>query len=239
MLHKTRGIVCKTLKYSDTSIITHIYTEKLGLQSYIVRGVRSAKSKGKAALYQHGNLLDLVVYHKESASLQNVSEANLAHMYTSTPFDVVKSALLIFYLEVLNKVLQEQEENEGLFDFLFEQFIHLDEMEKVAPNHHIWFLLALSKYLGFYPASGEGVFFDLQGGVFTHSVPGHGAYLPSGIASVLKKSISPELKNYDQLQINTAERKQLLHSLLDYYRLHLHHFSEIKSVQVLESLFQR
>lgn len=118
MLHKTRGIVCKTLKYSDTSIITHIYTEKLGLQSYIVRGVRSAKSKGKAALYQHGNLLDLVVYHKESASLQNVSEANLAHMYTSTPFDVVKSALLIFYLEVLNKVLQEQEENEGLFDFL-------------------------------------------------------------------------------------------------------------------------
>jgi len=52
MLHKIRGIVIKYIKYGDTSIIVNIFTEAFGLQTYIVNGARSKKSKGKIALYQ-------------------------------------------------------------------------------------------------------------------------------------------------------------------------------------------
>ena len=45
MLEKTEGIVLNYLKYRDTSIIVRIYTRKYGLQSYIVNGIRSQKSK--------------------------------------------------------------------------------------------------------------------------------------------------------------------------------------------------
>ncbi len=36
MLIKTRGIVLSYLKYRETSIIARVYTERLGVQSYVV-----------------------------------------------------------------------------------------------------------------------------------------------------------------------------------------------------------
>ena len=47
MRYKTYGIVLSNIKYRETSIIVRILTEKFGLQTYIVNGVRSAKAKGK------------------------------------------------------------------------------------------------------------------------------------------------------------------------------------------------
>lgn len=130
MLHKTRAIVFKVTKYSESSVIIKAYTELFGLQSYIINGVRSAKGKSKAALYQHGNLLEMVVYHKQEAGLLRISECGFAHVYENLPFNIVKSSLLIFYLEILNKIVKEQETNDPLFDFLFEIFIELDQTEK-------------------------------------------------------------------------------------------------------------
>jgi DNA repair protein RecO (recombination protein O) len=74
MLQKTSGIVLGFLRYGDSSIITRVYTEEYGLQSYIVNGVRSAKAKNKISLYQPLTLLDLVVYHKENKDLKRISE---------------------------------------------------------------------------------------------------------------------------------------------------------------------
>src|SRR5580700_1042763 len=49
MIHKTKGIVLRTVKYGETSVIVSIYTELFGLQSYIINGIRtSSKKKGSA-----------------------------------------------------------------------------------------------------------------------------------------------------------------------------------------------
>lgn len=239
MLHKTRGIVFKTVKYSETSIITTIYTEKFGNQTYIISGVRSSKSKSKAALYRHGNLLELVVYHKETGNIMRISEAKFAHAYLEIPFQIIKSSLLLFYIELLNKTLKEHEQNEELFDFLFEIFIALDETDRPTANHHIWFLLALSKYLGFYPASDEGSYFDLREGVFVRTMPVHMNFIPEGLSKKLRNIIDPELINYDQIQLSGGERKQLLHYLLQYYKLHVAEFGEMHSLNILEELFKK
>ena len=83
MIHKTKGVVLKTVKYGETSVIVTIYTELFGLQSYIVNGVRksSKKGPGKANLFQPANLLDLVVYHNELHNLQRIKEFKWAHIY--------------------------------------------------------------------------------------------------------------------------------------------------------------
>ena len=65
MIQQTKGIVLSSIKYAESSIICRIYTESLGLQSYIVNGVR--KKKGKNTYYQPLNILDLEVYHKEKS----------------------------------------------------------------------------------------------------------------------------------------------------------------------------
>src|SRR3970282_1036496 len=41
MIHKTKGIVFRFVRFRESSIIVTIFTELFGLQSYIVNGARS------------------------------------------------------------------------------------------------------------------------------------------------------------------------------------------------------
>ena len=61
MNHTTHGIILRTVKYGETSIIASVFTEIFGVQSYIVNGVRvsSKKGAGKANLFQPAAILDL------------------------------------------------------------------------------------------------------------------------------------------------------------------------------------
>ena len=63
MTHKTKGIVLRTIKYGETSVVVTIFTELFGIQTYMVNGVRTTeKSSAKANYFQPGAILDLVVY---------------------------------------------------------------------------------------------------------------------------------------------------------------------------------
>ena len=44
-LHKTKGIVLRSVKYGETSIIVTIFTELFGVQSYLVNGIRTSSKK--------------------------------------------------------------------------------------------------------------------------------------------------------------------------------------------------
>ena len=77
MIKKTGGIVLGSIKYKDTSLIVKIFTRELGLKSYLINGVRVQGKGSKSALYQPLTLLDLVVYDKENASLQRISDAKI------------------------------------------------------------------------------------------------------------------------------------------------------------------
>ncbi len=82
MLIKTRGIVLSYLKYRETSIIARIYTERLGVQSYVVNGVRKAKPPGRIALFQPFTLLELVAYvARGSGGLTRLSEFRCAEPF--------------------------------------------------------------------------------------------------------------------------------------------------------------
>lgn len=73
-----------TTKYSETSIIARIYTEKFGLLSFMVKGVRSAKSKSKASMMQPLSLLDLEFQYHENRGLLYIKEFTRAHTYLTT-----------------------------------------------------------------------------------------------------------------------------------------------------------
>ena len=53
MTHKTKGIILRTIKYGETSIVVTIFTELFGVQTYLVNGIRTQKRSGnKAAMFQ-------------------------------------------------------------------------------------------------------------------------------------------------------------------------------------------
>lgn len=234
---KTRGIVLHSTKFSETSVIVRIYTEKLGLQSYIVKGVRTAKSKPKAAMLQPLTLLEMDVLHRENKSLQFIKEFRRDVIYQSLPFDTLKTAIAIFLLEVISKSVREHEPNAEMFEFIYDSLCRLDTTSKLNPDYHLLFLIHFSAHLGFFPHqnfSETNCFFELNEGEFIAEQK-HGAVVNLQGSRLLHRLLQSELTAPVALIPSKAERKMLLQYLLKYYQLHVENFS-LKSPEVLESV---
>jgi DNA repair protein RecO (recombination protein O) len=228
MLQKTRGLVLNFLRYRETSVIVHIYTEEFGIQSYIENGVRSSKGRNKAALFQPLTLLDLVVYHKEKGGIQRLSEAKISHPFRSIPFEFAKSSIGLFLTEMLSKTLKEESSNPPLFHFLTDSVLWLDEATAGYENFHLVFLLQLAAFLGFAPDSGIQIADQLRE---------HG--LPVFDDEALRLLDALTTATYDRSPtMGRAMRNYLLELLLKFYDLHLDGLGEIKSLPVLQEVMR-
>lgn len=231
MLHKTRGIVLSYIRFRETSIIAKVYTEVFGIQSYVVSGVRSSKSKAnRIALFQPLTLLDMVVYHKSKTdTLHRLSEVRNLHPFGQLPFDMVKTSLALFMAEVMGKCLREEEPNEPLFDFLERSVTGLDEAKEGLESYHLFFMRYLAGYLGFGIGSADEFVGILR------------EYRYSALPSGTQRSALEYLVAGDQEGLKNAgksARAALLLQLLFYYRTHLENFGEMKSLDVLKEVMR-
>ncbi len=227
MIQKTKGIFLRSIKYAESSIICRVYTESLGLQSYLVNGVR--KKKGKNTYYQPLNILDLEVYHKEKSGLQRIKECKIDYQYQEAPFHVYKSSILLFLAEVLNKCLKEESANAGLFSFIENSLIHFDQKD-FDSSFHLHFLIGLSDFLGFCPEENHNnwPFFDLIEGCFCVKAPTHQHFIQTSLITTFGQLLRG--------QVITRNKKELLRVLLDYYALHIEGFGKVQSHEVLQTV---
>lgn len=238
MLHKTRGIVLKTTDYSESSVVVQIFTEKFGMQSYLINGVKKPKARIRMNMLQPLHLLDMVVYFKPGGNIQRVAELRNFPVFESVPYDLVKSSLAIFLNEVLYKSIRHHSADETLFQYLSGSIEALDNAEQGLANYHLWFMLQLSRYLGFFPhqAASDGAFFDLKDGVFTRNIPSHVHVISGKLVSCFSQLLKCTLHTLPSVQLSPAERKELLGKILEYYTLHVDNFGDIKSHTVLEEV---
>jgi DNA repair protein RecO (recombination protein O) len=240
MLSATRGIVLNYIKYSESSIIVKIYTENFGLQSYLIRSAKSKKSKIKAGIFQPLTLLEFISNHSKKSKLQSIKEITNCFQTNGISFDIKKSSIAIFIAEILNKSIREEEQNKSLFDFLFNTIQLLDKKEGRISEFHLYFLLDLTNFLGFYPQNNfedNCSIFNLYDGKFQEYAPEHCYFIEKELSKYLFEIIEISNTDRDKYQIATENKKELLNKILDYYRIHMHGFSRIKSVTVLEEVF--
>lgn len=237
MLIKTRGIVLSYLKYRETSIIARVYTERLGVQSYVVNGVRKAKPPGRIALFQPFTLLELVAYvARGSGGLTRLSEFRCSEPFVSLPYEVQKSSVVLFLSEVVGRAVREEEQNEPLFQFLHDSILGFDRQTTGTENFALVFLLQLATYLGFGVSSG---------GELTDQV------IMAGHAATTKGATGPatlrlrEFDGYlDELLHDPATstipngrvRYELLNVLIRYYQLHVEQMGGIRSLEILSQV---
>tara|TARA_B110000908_G_C10243561_1_gene447488 strand:- start:1421 stop:2128 length:708 start_codon:yes stop_codon:yes gene_type:complete len=233
MLIKTEGIILKTTKFRETSLIVKAYTVSHGLLSFIINGVRTAKNTNKAVLFQPLNFLDLIVYYKENKGLLNLKEYKFNFLYQDIPFNIIKSSIAIFILEILEHTLSEEEENEELYDFIKNTLIKLDLGNNHIANFHLEFLIDFMFFKGIQPQgkySEKTPYFNIREGEFTNEVNSFG-YLSGDIASNFSALLYKE-----KLNLTKRSRKQLLETLIQYYSTHIDNFRKINSLDVLESV---
>jgi len=241
MLHQTRGIALHSTKFSETSSVVKIYTELFGLQSYLIKGVRKQKSKVKAGLFQPLTLLDLIVYHKDKSSLQNLKEVNYSNPYHEIPFDIRKSSIALFINELVYKTIHEEEPNPELFLFLHKNCLKLDATTNNFALFHLVFSMQLTRYLGFMPQlnySDTTPFMNLREGVFQTTPPDHSDFLDPVMSLHFFHLLQIQEMADVSLQIPSKTRDTLLEMILIYYRLHITGFREMKSHHVLHTVLE-
>lgn len=239
---KSRGIVFRTIKYGETSVIADIYTEEKGLHTFIAGGVRSARSRMSFGLFQPMSVVDLVSYFKEDTkALHRIKELRASEVYSALPFDVKRGAIALFMAEICRKSIQEACENQGLFDFLLENLCWLDTTPHPLANLHLHFLAGLSAWLGFQPSdpeAGEAVYLDLKEGVYSETPPLHQQYLTPEQSSQFRALIQTPLAHCHELPLARAARKALLQKLLIFYQFHLPEFSDVHTPDILEMVME-
>ena len=238
MLIKTRGIVFRTKKYAETSVITDVFTEEKGMRSYLISGVRTQKAKVSAGLLQVMSLVDIVAYHRDEQDLTRVKEIKAHHVYNSIPFDVRKGAVGMFMIEIARKTIQGHEAWPELFQFLLNNFIFLDSTHQFN-NVHLHFMVSLTEYLGFLPGGAYSAgtpFFDLSEGIFYKNQPAHPHWLTPDLGNKLNQFLHLPLGECHKVSIDRMERRSLLKGLLVFYSLHIDNFPEIHSHRILEEV---
>lgn len=238
MLHKSRGIILKSTHYSESSLVVHVYTEKFGIQSYLLQGVRKNKSKIRTSMIQPLHLVQMVVYHKENNGLQRISELRNEPLLNNLSNDFIKTSLSLFICELLYQTLKEQPSDEELFEFLFQAIELLDLAEESVANYHLWFMLKYSKYLGFYPqvSSKNQIYFDMKNAAFIDAMPEHPIFMNEVCSKIMFQLMQSNFNEIQNIKINNENRKQLLMDLIRYYEWHLPGFKGLKSHHVLEEV---
>jgi DNA repair protein RecO (recombination protein O) len=242
-LHNTRGIVLRSVKYGETSLVVTIFTELFGVQAYLVNGVRvsTKKGTGKAMMFQPSVILDMVVYHSEFKQLNRIKEFRYAHIYQNILSDVRKNAVAMFMVELVTRCLKQPESNPELFLFLEDAFIHLDTGSNlVAANFPLYFALHLPVFFGLRiddNYSEKNSYLDLREGSFVADPPPHPNYISNKGAAITSQILKTQRPGeLEQLGLNQDIRRELLQGYEWYFAMHIQDFGSMKTLPVLREI---
>ena len=233
MNYSCRAISLLNYKYGEESIIAKIFTEEYGLISYSVKRGRSKKSKNKISLLQHMSLINISAQKKQKNEIQFLKEISLSHSLINSYLNINKQLLRMFMAEVLEKILVSNEQDKRLFNFIWNEIILLDTLEKVSSNYALNYLLSITYYLGFYPSK-ENIeldFFDLEKASFVEKEDNSGMII-KGENLVFFKSLLINNNN----NIPYKNRKEILKLILKYYKTHYYNLENIKSFDVIDDM---
>lgn len=238
---KTKGIILQTVKYGDKSLIVKIYTQQMGLQSFMIKNVISSQNKkSKLAIYQPLNLVQIDYKYKESSSIQFIKEINLSYSYKSLPFEIAKSSIGLFICELLNNCLRIEQQEKNLFDYVYHSLEFLDNYEGKISNFHLHFAMQLTHFLGFFPKddySELNPFFDMVDGTYMSMPPIHSFSLEPESSILFNAITRNNVVEACEYSLTNVQRRDLLNKIVEYYSIHIPSFYKIQSVDVLQEVF--
>ena len=111
-------------------------------------------------------------------------------------------------------------------------------------------LMRMSRFLGLYPNLDMGdeqagweedqlssLVFDLREGCFSTVAPLHRDFLLPNEARLIRLMMRMDYPTMHLYRLSRHDRQRIVEILLRYYRLHIPQFPELKSLQVLQELW--
>jgi len=238
MLFKSKGIIFKTTKYSESSIILDIYTEEKGFRSFIISGVRKSGSKSQSGIYQVMNIIDVVAYDK-SNSLNRIKEAKLAYAFQQIPFDVIRSSIGLFMIDLCRNVIKEKYENKELFTFILDWIQYLDTTDQALNNLHLLFALRLADQIGFEfqdNYSEKECYFNMKNGNYGSTYIPDQYHFDEELSLLLHQLIGYDRTTINGWEINSNQRRSLLNHLITFFKYHVDGFKDLRSLEIFRTV---
>ena len=266
MQETLRGIVLRTVKYGDNSLIVDLFTESRGRQSFMASTSRAKRSVRSVSFWQPLSMVEFSAELKPNAGkFPRPADVRTYYNYVDLPFSPVKSTLALFLAEFLSAALREEKENVPLYRYIESSLQWLDMVESSASmaNFHLAFLMHLSRFMGIYPNlevnddlnlnsqlstlnswqakraedTMTQLYFDLLAGTYCDRQPNHAHFLRDEEAQALPILFRMDYPNLHLFRLSRKDRVRILQVLNEYYRLHVPNFPELKSLEVLQELY--
>ena len=230
-------IVIGAIPYSDSSKVVKVLTREYGILPVFVR-----VSKKTSVLWHPLATLELSeVKRKNSNSLATFKGVERVSSAIETLRDPKRTALAFFLSEFLEKSVPEGTHIDGVFDVL-EEAVCLLENDKHVANLHFYTIAKVILALGLMPenAVDSSHSLHLETGEWQDVKPllSKTSYLlKSDLAELMIKIPGMDFVDIRNLRLNQNERKELLLAMVMFIQLHHAGLREIKSYDVLETIF--
>ena len=237
---KTPALVLSTVNYGDRQLIVDLLTRQAGRQSFIVRLSQSPHGRVHRRLFQPLTLLDADFTLRPNRTLQRFSEVRMARAWTSLTANPYKMPLVFFVAEFLRHATRDEQDVATLFDYVVDSVEWLDMASEGYANFHLVFMIRLSMFLGFFPnleSYEPGACFDLRSGCFSTTVPPHPDYIQADEAEAMVGLMRLSFTTMRLFRMSREQRNRCVDVILDFYRLHIPAFPELKTLGVVRELF--
>lgn len=240
MITKTRGIVLRSVRFGESSLIVDVLTKSSGRVSFMVHIPKTSKGKIKKQYFQPMTLLDFEYDFRQRSNLQRIKDVRVSLPYSSIPIDPAKSCISLFLSEFIYYTTRNEQENPTLFTYISTSLEWLDNAYEDFANFHLVFMMRLGKFLGFHPFLEDftpGCFFDLRNGCFTLSMPLHTDFLNAADAGHLYNLMRMNFDTMKLFKLSHDDRNRITEIVLRYYKLHLPNMPELQSFDILREVF--
>lgn len=232
---KTQAIVLKTTKYTDKSLIIKLFTKDFGLRSYIVSIGKKSNTK---ASFQALNMIEIETYQKGNNQMPRIKNSKNYYHFKTIQTNIYKTSVIQFLQELLHSTVKEESSNVDLYEFIEVHLQYFDESIDFNSNFHLYFIIELTKYFGFYPQGIyiKGAVFNIEEGRFEMTNKASNI-MNNRLSEILYLFTKSNIENNREIKLNVQDRRSLLNDLIAFYQFHLDGFKDLKSIDVLESIF--
>lgn len=237
-----QGIVIGVVKHSDKSNVVTLFTRTRGRVAFI-----SSAGTGKAGRARNARLMPLCVIESEvnfieNRELQMLNAVSSLETLHDLYFNPVKSSIVVFISEFLNRYLRETPPDSKLWDYIRLSLRMLNEMRGGEANFHIYFLIRMLGHAGILPHQEDidisnGAWFDMRTGSFTKLRPLHSDVVEPVLTPRISLLLRMTASNMHRYRFSRAERTEILNRLLQYFSIHYPSLHSMKTLGILTEIF--
>ena len=224
------GFLLSCIRYGEQDAVLNCHTQELGFTTFFARSIYSKKNKKKPYLVPLNELYFQLPDIQKSKSMKTISKIEPYKILDL--FNNLKVNTIVFFLsDFLNSILRSETASEDIYKEICKL---RDEILLENYHCHLVFMLQFLKHYGSMPYLSSGEYLNPEDGQFADKLS-HKIFTAE-ISNLWRRILDSE-EPY-KVSIPPTIRKELLDSIILYYKYHIPHFQLPNSLEIVRQIYE-